>query len=98
MKERYNIYITPLVLLIASLVVCGINATYKAKDYAIRLIESALEKQSLEAKYQSADRVLNKLHTIKYEQIQDLIAKVSEAPHPKGLPAGKSRCGESGAS
>ena len=83
MKERYNIRINPLVLLIASLVVCGINATYKAKDYAIRLIESALENQSLEAKYQltnylSADRVLSKLHAINYEQIQDLIAKVNK--------------------
>ena len=47
------------------------------------MIESALENQSLEAKYQltnylSADRVLEKLHEIKYEQIQTLIVKVNK--------------------
>jgi hypothetical protein len=40
-----------LVLLIAGLIQCGKNATYNAKDYASRLIESALENVSLEAKY-----------------------------------------------
>lgn len=69
--------------MIACLVGCGKNAKYKAKDFACRLIESALENQSLEAKYQltnflSADRVLEKLHEIKYEQIQTIIAKINK--------------------
>jgi hypothetical protein len=83
MKERCELNINPLVLLIADLIVCGINATYKAKDYALRLIESALENHSLEAKYQltnllSADRVLKKLHAIKFEQIQNIVINVNK--------------------
>jgi hypothetical protein len=83
MKKKCKIAINPLVLLIECLIVCGKNATYKAKDFAYRLIESGLENQSLEAKYQltnylSADRVLEKLHEIKYEQIQNLITKVNK--------------------
>ena len=82
MKERCKLNINPLVLLIECLIICGRNATYKAKDFAYRLIESALENQILEAKYQltkmlSADRVLEKLHTIKYEQIQNLVINVN---------------------
>jgi hypothetical protein len=69
--------------IIGCLIECGRNATYKAKDFAYRLIESALSNQSLEAeyhltKYLSADRVLQKLHKIKYEQIQNLITKVNK--------------------
>jgi len=83
MKKRCKININPLVLLIECLIICGRNAKYKAKDFAYRLIESALENQSLEAKYQltnylSADRMLEKLHEIKYEQIQNLITKVNK--------------------
>src|SRR3989344_1093751 len=83
MKDGCKININPLVLMIACLVGCGKNAKYKAKDFACRLIESALENQSLEAKYQltnflSADRVLEKLHEIKYEQIQTIIAKINK--------------------
>ena len=83
MEKRCKIPINPLVLLIASLIEHGLNATYKAKDYALRLIESALENQSLEAKYQltkmlSADRVLKKLHAIKFEQIQNLVTNVNK--------------------
>ena len=83
MKERCKININPLVLLIACFIECGKNATYKAKDYASRLIESALENASLEAKYLltnflSADRVLKKLHSIQYEQIQTLVANVNK--------------------
>lgn len=83
MKEKCKININPLVLLIECLIFCGKNATYKAKDFAYRLIESALENQSLEAKYQltnylSADRVLEKLHEITFEQIQELVVKVNK--------------------
>jgi len=83
MKERCKININPLVLLIACLIKCGNNATYKAKDFAYRLIESALENVSLEAKYLltdflSADRVLDKLHEVKYEQIQNLVINVNK--------------------
>ena len=83
MKKRCKLNINPLVLLIECLIICGRNAKYKAKDFAYRLIESALENQSLEAKYQltnylSADRMLEKLHEIKYEQIQNLITKVNK--------------------
>lgn len=83
MKERCKININLLVLLIECLIECGKNATYKAKDFAYRLTESALNNQSLEAEYQltkylSADRVLQKLHKIKYEQIQNLIVKVNK--------------------
>ena len=80
--KKINLAINPLVLLIAGLIRCGMNASYKSKDFAFRLIESALENQSLEAMYQltkylSADRVLEKLHEINYEQIQELAAKVN---------------------
>lgn len=83
MKNRCKININPLVLLIASFIECGKNATYKAKDFAYRLIESALENQSLEAKYQltkmiSADRVLEKIHAIRFEQIQNLVTNVNK--------------------
>lgn len=83
MKKRCKLNINPLVLLIECLIICGRNATYKAKDFVFRLIESALENQSLEAKYQltkilSADRVLEKLHAIKFEQIQNLIMNVNK--------------------
>ena len=83
MKKRCNININSLVLLLEVLIICGKNATYKAKDFAYRLIESGLENHSLEAKYQltnylSADRVLEKLHKIKYEQIQKLIENVNK--------------------
>lgn len=83
MRKRLAVPINPLVLLIAGFITCGRNAIYKAKDFAYRLIESALENQSLEAKYQltkylSADRVLEKLHGISYGQIQNLIAKVNK--------------------
>ena len=82
MKKSGKININPLVLLIECLIQCGKNATYKAKDFAYRLIESALENQSLEAKYLltsflSADRVLEKLHGIKYEQIQNIVINVN---------------------
>lgn len=83
MKKRCKLNINPLVLLIACLIECGRNAKYKAKDFAYRLIESALENQSLEAKYQitnylSADRVLQKLHEIKYEQIKNLVININK--------------------
>lgn len=83
MKKRCRVNINPLVLLLEAIILCGKNATYKAKDFAYRLIESALENHSLEAKYQltkylSADRVLEKLHKIKYEQIQNLIENVNK--------------------
>lgn len=83
MKKKCRVAINPLVLLIEALILCRKNATYKAKAFAYRLIESALENQSLEAKYQltnylSADRVLEKLHEIKYEQIQNLITNVNK--------------------
>lgn len=82
MKKRCKININPLVLLIACLIECGNNAKYKEKDFAYRLIESALENISLEAKYLltnflSADRVLEKLHEIKYEQIQSIVINVN---------------------
>ena len=83
MKKRLAVPINPLVLLIGALINCGKNAIYKAKDFAYRLIESALENQSLEAKYLltkylSADRVLEKIHGINYEQIQTLISRVNK--------------------
>lgn len=83
MKKRCSLNINPLVLLLESFIFCGKNATYKSKDFAYRLIESALENQSLEAqylltKYLSADRVLEKLHKINYEQIQSLINNVNK--------------------
>ena len=83
MKEKCDVAINPLVLLIARFIECGKNATYKAKDFALRLIESALENQSLEARYQltktlSADRVLEKLHSIEYGQIQNLVTNANK--------------------
>lgn len=86
MKKRLAVPINPLVLLIAGFIACGKNAIYKSRDFAYRLIESALENQSLEAMYQltkylSADRVLEKLHAIAYAQIQGLVHNVNKKLH-----------------
>lgn len=81
---RLNLNLNPLVALLTTFFVCGKNAVYKTKDFAYRLIQSALEHQSLEAMfkltgYLSADRVLEKLHAISYERIQKLITKVNRS-------------------
>jgi hypothetical protein len=60
--------------------ICGKNSVYKTRDIAYRLIESASENLSLEAMFKttgflSADRVLERLHTLTYEKVQDLIIK-----------------------
>jgi len=75
--------INALVALLAPLFVHGKNAMYKANDYAYRLIQSAIEHQSLEAMfkltgYLSADRVLDKLHGITYEKIEKLVITVNK--------------------
>jgi len=80
MKYILNLNINPLVALLTTFFVCGKNSIYKRKDYAYRLVQSALEHQSLEAmfkltKYLSADRVLDKVHRLSYERIQKLITK-----------------------
>ena len=82
MVIKLNLNINPLVALLTPFFVCGKNAVYKAKDFAYRLIQSALEHQSLEAmfkltRYLSADRVLDKVHELSYERIQELITKVN---------------------
>lgn len=74
--------INPLVALLTTFFVCGKNAVYKTKDFAYRLIQSAIENQSLEAMskltgYLSADRVLEKIHKITKEKISKLIEKVN---------------------
>lgn len=79
---KSKIAINSLVALLTTFFVCGKNATYKAKDFAYRLIQSALENQSLEAMskltgYLSADRVLDKIHEITNEKINKLIEKVN---------------------
>ena len=88
-NNKLNLNINPLVALLTTFFVCGKNAVYKSKDFAYRLIQSALERQSLEAMfkltgYLSADRVLDKVHTLSYERIQKLITKVNsklKLPH-----------------
>ena len=74
--------INPLVALLTTFFVCGKNSVYKAKDFAYRLIQSAVENQSLEAMskltgYLSADRVLDKLHEITSDKINKLIERVN---------------------
>lgn len=83
MVNRLNLNINPLVALLTPFFVCGKNSVYKTKDIAYRLIQSALECQSLEAMfkltgYLSPDRVLDKLHTISSERIQKLITKCNK--------------------
>lgn len=51
---------------------------YKSKDIACRLINSAIENQSLEAMYKlkenlSADRMLNKLHEVSKDKVETLM-------------------------
>jgi len=70
--------INPLISKIAGLFPCGKNSKYKSPDFACRLIDSAIENQSLEAKYKlertfSADIILNKLHKISKEQTENLM-------------------------
>ncbi|MBU4069987.1 MAG: transposase [Nanoarchaeota archaeon] len=76
--NKSNLNINPLVSEIAGLFPCGKNSTYKSPDITCRLINSALENQSLEAMYKlegnfSADRMLNKLHEISKEQTENLM-------------------------
>jgi len=83
MKKRLNLNINPLAALLTPFFVCGKNSVYKAKDFAYRLIQSALEHQSLEAMfkltgYLSADRVLDKIHEVSEERIQKLVAKCNK--------------------
>jgi len=82
MKKRLNLNINPLVALLTTFFVCGKNAVYKTKDFAYRLIQSAIENQSLEAMFKltgyiSADRVLDKIHRITNEEINKLAEKVN---------------------
>ena len=80
---KLDLNINPLVALLTPFLVCGKNAVYKAKDFAYRLIQSAIEHQSLEAMfklagYLSADRVLDKIHQIPEEKVQNLIIKCNK--------------------
>lgn len=82
MSKKSYLNINPLVLLLSGLVSCGRNSVYKVLDIAYRLIQAALENQSLEAMYKltrylSADRMLDKLHKISYEEISSLIDKAN---------------------
>ncbi len=75
---KFNVDIKPLVSKISKLFKCGKNSKYKTQDISCRLIDSALENQSLEAMHKleescSADRVLDKLHNISKEQVEDLM-------------------------
>jgi len=79
-NKQLNLNINPLVGLLANIVKCGKNAVYKAKDIAYRTIQSAIHNQSLEAMfkltgYLSADRMLDHIHTISYEETHRLIKK-----------------------
>lgn len=77
-NKKLNLNINPLVILLTNLISCGKNAVYKAKDIAYRIIQSALDNQSLEAmfkltKYLSADRMLKHLHNITKDKTKKLI-------------------------
>lgn len=81
--SKFNLNINPLVACLTTFFVCGKNANYKQKDIAYRLIQSAVEHQSLEAMfkltgYLSADRVLSKLHELTYERIQKFVREVNK--------------------
>lgn len=78
MNSKYITNINSLVLLLSSLFVCGSNSVYKAYDIACRIVQSAAKERSLEAmhkltKYLSADRVLERLHTLSKEDIRSLV-------------------------
>lgn len=67
-----------LVSLLTGIISCGKNSVYKKKDYAFRLVQSAVHKLSFEAVYKltqylSADRVLDKLQRVTEEQVFSLI-------------------------
>jgi len=71
--NKFDLNINPLVSKLSELFPCGKNS-----DFSCRLIDSALQNQSLEAMYKlegnfSADRILNKLHKIPKEQIEKLM-------------------------
>lgn len=78
MSNSLNLNINPLVFLLTAFISCGRNSVYKSLDIAYRLIQSAVENQSLEAmfkltRYLSADRMLSKLHEIYEKDVKDLI-------------------------
>jgi putative transposase len=80
---KFNVNIKSLISKISKLFPCTKNSKYKSPDFAYRLIDSAIENQSLEAKYKiegtfSADRILNKLHKISNEQIVNLMNSSNE--------------------
>lgn len=80
-KQILNI--NSLIVLISTILICGKNSVYKTRDIAYRLIESALENRSLEAMYKtsgflSPDRVLERLHDLDYENVQNLIMNVNK--------------------
>lgn len=77
-NKKLNLNINPLVVLLTSLISCGKNAVYKAKDIAYRTIQSAFDNQSFEAmfkltRYLSADRMLKHLHNITRDKTKKLI-------------------------
>ena len=76
--NKFNLNIKSLIAKVSKLFSFGKNSTYKGDDIACRLIDSAVDNQSLEAMHKikeclSGDRVLNKLHTVSTEQIEDLM-------------------------
>jgi hypothetical protein len=79
-NKKLSLNINPVVFLLTNLFSCGKNSIYKGKDIAFRLIQSAIHKHSLEAmfkltRYLSADRILDKLHTVSMDKTKDLIKK-----------------------
>jgi len=86
MIKNRNININALVLSLANLISCGKNSVYKVADIAYRLIQAAIENQSLEAmykltKYLSADRMLDRLHNVSFEAISKLVEKKNKKMH-----------------
>jgi len=65
--KELNLNIKPLVDLLIDLLKCGKKAVYKPQDIAYRILQSAIQNQSLEAMfkltaYLSADRMFDYLN------------------------------------
>lgn len=76
--NKLDLNINALVSKLTNLFNCGKNSVYKASSIALRLVQSAVHNQSLEAMYKltgvlSADRMLDHVRSIDFETADKLI-------------------------
>jgi hypothetical protein len=76
--NKLDLNINALVSKLTNLFKCGKNSVYKSSSIALRLVQSAVHNQSLEAMYKltgvlSADRMLDRVKEIDFETVDKLI-------------------------